>query len=801
MKRKMKKLLAFLCVLTLGVGAVATGTSTKEVKAAEEATDSVTPVYLPGFKHVTLNNFYNNNYANAEDKMLKDGTYTGSKDLKYFITDDGKTAIDNFDNTLLSFRMKCETAGQTKTRLRIMTNDSWSNGLQIQKSNDGTSLQFVNNIGTSDTYLGTDNALSFSADDIGITDFGEAFILQLSIEYGDFPNTDIVVPDEITGNDIRIGIYFNGVLYDMNGDQVLNEEDKLTIRNCNSAKMGNCFTLTVSTGYSIDLYSVVPESQTRDVIPVCIDGFEPVTLNDFYNKNYSNAEDRIPQDKTYTSVMNYFLTEDGGTTTRSFDKTMFSVKMKSSSINHNARLHIAGINAYDGGFSLEKNADGSKLRFYDRNTLGESCNIAGTESRHYYFEPAKIATLDSFNDEFILQLSIEYGDFPKEEIVTSDETIGNDIRLGFYFNGEFYDFDGDGENTDADRITILNCDTAKIGSVFSIISTSNYSITLSSYVVEDEISKLTQLEWSDFSNSNQQPAEERAYMSGTDMYHMNKENISKLGATSFETNVLFTGSHTRGIYYGGANKDQGINLRPLASGNMAVLFSPVSSALSYVDGSAVGDGGTIYLYAATAGLTSFLDTEFKLNITTRYADYDGDGSADDMELGFFINDKLYDNRYMYLKDYTTYKTVGNCIYFNLSSPILMRSVPGVDEVSHQLSALTDTNGTYTTVTTDFVNVASVYSGDTQLENISEMKTPGDYEVRDAEGNAVGQVILYESNDTHPDGNVDVADLVAMLKVQNGIALSTWSGTMGAYAADFNETGIINSILGIETVSE
>ena len=616
-------------------------------------------------------------------------------------------------------------------------------------------------------------------------------------------------PDDISRNDIRLGFYFNGEFFDFNKDGKNTEADRITLFNCDMSKVGNVFSIEkgaqATNSDGIKLESVVPKSETRDIIPVSLDGFQPVTLNNFYNINYTGTEERprTLQDGTYTYENahsngyqpQYNITNDGKNTS-TFDKKLLSVKMQCETTGATTRLRILASGYQSGGVALQKNNDGTKLCFYNIASFGTRGD--NMTSDDFYFVPGKEYKINSFNEEFILQISIEYGNFTKDG-VEPDTVPNNDIKFGFYINGQLYDVNGDGSYDEKDRLTLLNCNSSLMGNMLTVEPRlSGGSITLSSYVVEDEMSKLTNLEWTDFEGTNQQPAEERAYMSGTGKYTLKKENVSKLGSTSFEAKVLFTGGFSSGgIYYGGANDYQGINLRPLASGKLAVLFSPINTGLTYVEGSTIGEGGTIILQPDTAGVTSFLNKEFKLSITTRYADYDGDGSADDVELGFFINDKLYDNRYMYLKDYTTYKTVGNCIYFNLSSPILMRSVPEVDEKLYDL-----TSGTpYTELGNHFSNIGSVYLKNVQITDYSTLNISGDYDVKDNSGALIGQVILYETNDTHPDGSIDTVDLVAMLKVQQGTALSTWSGTMGAYAADFSETGIINTILGIETVSE
>lgn len=53
----------------------------------------------------------------------------------------------------------------------------------------------------------------------------------------------------------------------------------------------------------------------------------------------------------------------------------------------------------------------------------------------------------------------------------------------------------------------------------------------------------------------------------------------------------------------------------------------------------------------TAGINgTFKDTEFVLQVSIAFVDRDGDGNKNDIKLGVFINGKLYDGQYLYIKD-------------------------------------------------------------------------------------------------------------------------------------------------------
>ena len=78
---------------------------------------------------------------------------------------------------------------------------------------------------------------------------------------------------------------------------------------------------------------------------------------------------------------------------------------------------------------------------------------------------------------------------------------------------------------------------------------------------------------------------------------------------------------------------------------------------SFVDGNYVGGEllsarGDYYIIKASAfSSTEDFDTlEFSFAITTEFVDFDGGGTADDLKVGFWINDTLYNNTYVYMRN-------------------------------------------------------------------------------------------------------------------------------------------------------
>ena len=58
----------------------------------------------------------------------------------------------------------------------------------------------------------------------------------------------------------------------------------------------------------------------------------------------------------------------------------------------------------------------------------------------------------------------------------------------------------------------------------------------------------------------------------------------------------------------------------------------------------------IYFYSDVAGIP-LVGKEIDLKVSIQYVDNDGDGTKNDVKVGMWFNDKLYENKYIYLKDY------------------------------------------------------------------------------------------------------------------------------------------------------
>lgn len=54
--------------------------------------------------------------------------------------------------------------------------------------------------------------------------------------------------------------------------------------------------------------------------------------------------------------------------------------------------------------------------------------------------------------------------------------------------------------------------------------------------------------------------------------------------------------------------------------------------------------------ATTAGVKSFHNEEFLLQISFEFGDFDSDATADDVKMGFYFNGNLYNNQHIVISD-------------------------------------------------------------------------------------------------------------------------------------------------------
>lgn len=259
--------------------------------------------------------------------------------------------------------------------------------------------------------------------------------------------------------------------------------------------------------------------------------------------------------------------------------------------------------------------------------------------------------------------------------------------------------------------------------------------------------------WSAFANAKDQAFVKGAFDNDCYTVSLADEDDNTLNAKAFEAKVTFTASGDY-LCYGAANGDEGLKVGVTEDGKLSIPDLELTVEPSVI------------------GADTFIKQEFTLGIIAQSA-----GSYTVFSIA--VNDTLYTvNANMQLSADSITVAVAK-------KGILIRSVTGKTEVLYEM---TDT------AYSELEDVSKVMKNGTEITFDSDLSVAGDYILLDSDDKELRTVIVYQAGDTHPDGETDVRDLVAMKKVQEGVALTSWSGTMGACGADFSETDIIETLL-------
>ncbi len=252
-------------------------------------------------------------------------------------------------------------------------------------------------------------------------------------------------------------------------------------------------------------------------------------------------------------------------------------------------------------------------------------------------------------------------------------------------------------------------------------------------------------------------------------------NTGDLDNSIFSTNIRFSGKNVHLMY--GCSGLSGMGYHSIwvrSTGNEAKAFQ-----VSY-NGS---DAKT--LEAGIAGV-KFYDNTFKLSISSRAVDSDGDDVFDDLEVGFWFNDVLYGNTYIYIQD------KGDALDPNIA----VRSTSS--DVNKQgylvLGNYTQEQATEVVHCADefayFADGNEVTVGNQSKGNSWNTQVPGEYAVTYTNTTSMGtstfkeNVLVYKTNDITADGVVDVKDLVALKKLAAGERAET--SNAGKKAVSYSE---------------
>lgn len=577
MTKRMKRIFAFLCAFALLVSTVL---GTGIMNGAKAAAEEPTPVTLEGFNTISIEDF-----VDEQGNPMPAGEYVGAKTGAHnvFYAD----GLSNLDKKLLSLKITYE-GGDYKHSLIFGGNGGWC-GFNLRPNGDGSKL-FIDSSWAGDiidkaTYV----APYMEASVAGLDSFiGNEFLLQMSFAYGEV--------DANNKADLTIGVYINGKLYN---------DQTFTIADCNMDKAGNVLALY----REVDGSNIIVKSfDEKKIEPVVLDGFKTLSIEDF-----SNAQGEMPSGR-YDGEVGGAHKDYSVADLANFDKTLLSMKVTYTAGTYKTRLDIGG-NAGWTGFSLQPNADGSKLEI--RNNYGMT-SMATTELPTL---SATAAGLTSFiNNEFLLQMSFEYDD--------------TNLILGVYINGQLYN---------NQKFTITGCTMSKMGSHLAFYGEDvNGSVILKSINEEEEPENPDEPEVPDT------PSEDLEEVTYVD-FGLKEKVYTYVSGDLAVKGALTDKNSLAGTIAGGDVQMDG-------TGEYQVILGGISNGWDglrmMVNNDRIhtywyqGTAGTFIktLYPGTAGV-DFVGSKFNLKVSMELVDNDADGQTNDIKVGYWFNNALYENSY------------------------------------------------------------------------------------------------------------------------------------------------------------
>ena len=134
-------------------------------------------------------------------------------------------------------------------------------------------------------------------------------------------------------------------------------------------------------------------------------------------------------------------------------------------------------------------------------------------------------------------------------------------------------------------------------------------------------------------------------------YKFNNNDLSTKGKymlpldkTIFSGDMYFCSNQMVDFRYGGLSNDW-----------FGLIFNNTEDGRIYMQG--IADNVVVtdtYIFNPTKAGTKLTDAWFNLKLSTEIVDSDGDGKKDDVKLGVWFNNVLYNNKYIELKDYAQY---------------------------------------------------------------------------------------------------------------------------------------------------
>ncbi len=375
------------------------------------------------------------------------------------------------------------------------------------------------------------------------------------------------------------------------------------------------FALLITTVFGNGVIRQAQAADSQEAVPATLDGFTNVTIKDFSKDGVQMPEGAYAcTDATYGNYDCFSLTDGTSMNNKLFDANVTFTKGGGSA----ERIDIAGSGDWS-GFMVYPSNDGSYLYVVSNTAYGTT-----SEWQHAEISASNADVTSFLNNEFLLQLSFEFG------------TVGGDnkadILVGVYVNG-----------VKRTEHTFTGCNMAKFGGAIGIyrqaegaVVTVN-SVTIPREIVPVYLDGFNHITLKDFADTEGNVMEAGEYEGSSGGAH---KDYYATGLTNFDDTVLSmkvkfeAGSYKNSLILAGTHGWQGFNIHPNNDGTSLVVDKTWISGMTSSE--------TPTLSAGVAGVSSFLNEEFILQLSFEYSDA-VDGKSD-LTLGIYINGELYNNQ-------------------------------------------------------------------------------------------------------------------------------------------------------------
>jgi len=537
------------------------------------------------------------------DFGFADGNYTQYPEGQY----EGET----LDNTLFSGKI---TFPQSVSAHLMYGGKVASGGFDIVPAQDTvTGEWYLRLFDTNQDKSGSKfSERKFYSDVAGVQLVGTELDLKLSLEY---------IDNDVDGvkNDVKLGVWFGGKLYNNNYIYLKNFVDT-------GHSMGTWMSFSIAKTTTVSIKSV----GEIDWKPLPT-GMTAITFRDF---------GFVDGDYTQYPSGQY----EGET----LNNTLFGGKI---TFPENANAHLMyGGKVEAGGFDIVPAQDTTTgewyLRLFDTNK-----DKSGRKFSEYKFY-SDVAGVTLVGKELELNLSVEY-------VNHDGGATKNDVKLGVWFGGKLYN-----NNYIYLKNFVNTGHSMGTWMTFSVVKTTKINIKSVGEINWKPLPEgLTEITFRDF-----------GFTDGDYTKYPNGQYEGKtLDNTLFKGKITFPKYANAFLQYGGKVAGGGFNIgtaQDAATGEWYLRLFDTNQDKS-------GRKFSEYKFTSSVADVPLIGEELDLMISLQYVDADGDKAKDDVKLGVWFGGKLYNNRYIYLNNFVkTGHSMGTWMAFSIpkATKITIKSV-------------------------------------------------------------------------------------------------------------------------------